>query len=161
MTPRHFLSIESHYNWMADRASGFLLLGVSEQKRQFAETLCKGDYIVTYVNGSGFADVRCITGECLTPLMNRVAYDEPFVHGLETKALAVIHPNRHIPAEPLLDRLGSACKRVPWKRSIHQSLRLISQEDGLLLVSLIVAISKVERVTATSGNPARKQFAYL
>jgi hypothetical protein len=164
MTPRHFLSIESHCNWIADADSGFFLLGVSERKRQFAETLCKGDYIVTYVKSRGFADVRCVTGDCLVPLMGRVAYDEPFTHGLETKPIAVLHPNYHIPAEPLEDRLAFVAERANWKHCLQHSLRRITQEDGLLLVPLIVATGKTERIALIrnrSGYRDRSQFAYV
>lgn len=153
MTPRHFLNVESYSNWLADQANGFLLLGISERKRELAETVRKGDYIVTYVKDKGFADVRYIAGENLVSFANSSAYDEIFPCALETKSIAALHSSRHIPAEILADRLSFAAAH--WKHPIQQSLRLITQEDGLLLVSLIVATGKADRITL---NPRQGNF---
>lgn len=144
MTPRHFLNIQSQHNWMADRANGFLLLNVSERKRPTAATLCKGDYIVTFVSGGGFADVRCVTGTRLRLAKNPSPGNEAASYVLETIPVAAIHPDHHFPAALLANRLGISCKDAPERRPT-QALQLMTQEDGLLLVSLIVATAKAER----------------
>ena len=155
MTPRHFLSVQSYSNWLADQANGFLLLGISEHKREFAETVCRGDYIVTYVKDKGFADVRCVTGDTVVQFGNTAAYDEAFPYALETKPIASLHSSRHIPADILAERLTFTGKHTHWKHPVGHSLRLITQEDGLLLVSLVVATGKADRITL---NPRRTSF---
>ncbi|MES2355261.1 MAG: hypothetical protein V4568_12855 [Pseudomonadota bacterium] len=148
MTPRHFLSIENHSTWMISQDSGFLLLGVSDDNGEFAATLCRGDYIVTYIKDKGFVDIRCVTGDRLVPLTNAAIYGECFPHAIETKPIAVIHSEQRILPERFADRLEFADKNDDWKNS-GKVLHLLTQEDGLLLVSLIVAISKAERVAPT------------
>ncbi|HVK56872.1 MAG TPA: hypothetical protein VM532_17820, partial [Burkholderiales bacterium] len=110
MTPRHFLNIQSQHNWMADRASGFLLLNISERKRPTTATLCKGDYIVTFVSGCGFADVRYVTGTRPTLAKKSSTNNETASHALETIPVAAIHPDHHFPAALLANRLGITCK---------------------------------------------------
>jgi len=145
MTPRHFLNIESHLNWMASQDNGFLLLGVSDDNREFAATLCRGDYIVTYIKDKGFVDIRCVTGDLLVTVKNSTMHDKSFTHAIETKPIAVIHSEQRILPERFADRLEFADKHDDWKNS-SKTLHLLTQEDGLLLVSLIVAVSKAERV---------------
>jgi hypothetical protein len=118
---------------------------VTHGNRDVIKTLREGDYVVTYVKETGFADVRCIID---TPTSGGGNGTGPGV--IVTKPMAIIDLDDHLPGERLTRRLSFVTNSDRWRDSFRQSLRLIPEEDGLFLDSLIVATAKAKRATMQS-----------
>ena len=145
MTPRHFLNIESSAYWQADQSKNYLFSNIWGPKDSLHITPTKGDYIITFVQDSGFADIRYITSEQLIPQENTRRV--PVIHKYKTEILEVLHDSHHVPAETLHNLLDLCEERPQWRQSMNHSLIELSQEDGAMLMSLVVAKAKTERIT--------------
>jgi hypothetical protein len=64
----YWLSVETPDNWIADKVTGFSLMGIADRKKALAQTVEAGDLILTYVKGRGFADIRRVVTKGLVAL---------------------------------------------------------------------------------------------
>ena len=145
MTPRHFLNIETSSHWRADQSKNYLFVNIWGACKSVRPLLNKGDYIITFVQDSGFADIRFVVSEQLISQENTKRI--PAIQKYSSEIIEVLHDSHHVPAEALHGLLDLFEARPDWHLSMSHSLIELSQEDGAMLMSLIVAKAKTERIT--------------
>ena len=127
-SPAYWLRVESPDNWIADKVAKFLVIGIGDQMRALAELAKRGDIVITYVKGRGFADLRRVKDGGLIPFDGQTPYtDGIFPFALRTESVMVLPFDKHFMVGSL-----SNCGSI-GKVQLRKPLQQLAQGDGMLI----------------------------
>lgn len=133
----YWFLIERKENWEVDRREGFRRFGIARSKISLAAKIKKGDLLIFYVSSgiSKLADVREANKDGIEKLPMGGDYDTAFPSCILTRPYITLERENWIPLRPLIERLSFIDTTKDWRQNLRNSLRLLSDADGALLLT--------------------------
>lgn len=147
----HWLLIERLENWKVDKKEGFRRFGLSEKKETLANKIKKGDTLIFYISSgiSKFSDVREATADGTTRLGPGGNYDLGFPIAISTRLQFALDQKKWVAIHDLVDKLSLTAGKADWRQVMRTSLRLLSDDDAMVIVGAMQRAAKGENIEST------------
>lgn len=138
MAPTLWLNAETKDNWIADKAAGFLWIGLSERYKAYGDRIAANDLLVTHVSGHGFAGVRRVVAPKGGALRGRVAYSQGcYPLCMSTELVVELPWSMPVKMGEIKNRLSFIPAGKKWGAVLLRPFRPLIEADAAIVMNAI------------------------